>query len=284
MSGRHAFFFLAIFLSACGQDTQVAAEQETPRRIVTLAPHLAELVFEAGAGDLLVGVSAWSDHPPEVRGLPVVSDAFTVDQEQLALLHPDLLLAWQSGTPAHLVSELRERGYRVEVVRTRGIGDVADAVETIGELVGRQELAAARAAAMRSDFEHLRHQQAGKARVSVFYQVSARPLYTINDEHYIGEIIGLCGGTNVFGPIEELAPPVSVESVIERNPDVLLATDANDAPFEDWSRWPALAANRYDNRFTIPADLIARPATRLVAAAVAVCDALDTARERLADD
>ena len=105
-------------------------------RIVTLEPHLAELVFAAGAGDFLVGVSTYSDYPDEVLALPLVGDAFVVDQEQLALLKPDMLLAWQSGTPQHVVGELSKRGYRFEVIQTRSLADIASALETIGELTG----------------------------------------------------------------------------------------------------------------------------------------------------
>ena len=114
----------------------------------------------------------------------------------------------------------------------------------------------------------------------MFYQISARPLYTINREHYIGEIISLCRGNNVFADLDDLAPPVSVEAVLARDPEVLISPDHDADPFADWSRWETLAANRAGNRFVIPVDLIARPATRLVDAATAVCAALDKARAR----
>ncbi|MDH3410224.1 MAG: cobalamin-binding protein, partial [Gammaproteobacteria bacterium] len=93
-------------------------------------------MFAAGAGDTLVGVSAYSDYPDEAKQLPIIGDAFVVDQEQLAVLQPDLLLVWQSGTPEHVVDELRGAGYRVEVIRTRTLADVAAAIRRIGDLTG----------------------------------------------------------------------------------------------------------------------------------------------------
>jgi iron complex transport system substrate-binding protein len=86
------------------------------QRIIALSPHLAELVFAVGAGDRLIGVSAYTDYPEAAAKLPVIGDAFMLDLERLTVLKPDLLLAWQSGTPAHVVDELRSRGYRVEVI------------------------------------------------------------------------------------------------------------------------------------------------------------------------
>lgn len=252
-------------------------------RVVTLAPNLAELVYAAGAGKTLVGVSAYSDYPPAVRALPQVGDAFLVDREQLALLGPDLVLAWQSGTPEHVVGELRAAGFRVETIRTRSLDDVAAALRRIGALTGFADVAAAAAAAYSADLERLRDRHAGADGIRVFYQVSARPLYTIGGPHYVSELIGLCGGRNVFADLEAPAPTVDVEAVVERDPEVLLAsTDAGLDAFDEWRRWPAMAANRYDNRFLMPADEIGRATPRLVTAGKAVCEALDEARVRRA--
>jgi iron complex transport system substrate-binding protein len=131
-----------IGLGACSPATppaEVAPDSYT--RLVTLAPNLTELAFWAGAGELLVGVSAYSNHPPQVLELPVVGDAFMIDHERLAVLQPDLLLVWDGGTPAHVVDELRAAGYEVEVVRTNSLADVSKAILRIGELTGRYESA-----------------------------------------------------------------------------------------------------------------------------------------------
>ena len=266
-------------ICACGPAEQSAPEPDAIRRIVTLAPNLTELVFAAGAGDLLVGVSAYSDFPPAARSLPVVSDAFTVDQEQLALLKPDLLLAWQSGTPVHVVDELRAAGFNVEAITTRGLDDVPVALLRIGELTGHDMQARAAAADFRQSIDDIRRQYSGVSEVSVFYQVSARPLYTINREHFIGEILNLCGGRNIFADLSELAPSVSVEAVIDRDPEVLLAaSDSGDMPFADWQRWDTLAANRFGNHFVVGSAEIGRATPRLLVAAQQVCVALLAAR------
>ncbi|MDX1516160.1 MAG: helical backbone metal receptor [Woeseiaceae bacterium] len=274
--------FVAL-IAGCSGDAPQPPEPADERRIVTLAPHLAELVFAAGAGDTLVGVSAYTDHPAEAAGLTVVSDAFTVDQEQLRLLSPTLVLAWESGTPRHLVAELIERGYRVEALRTHGLDDIAAAIERIGELTDTSERAAAVARQFRAELQALRQTQVGKHDVSVFYQVSLKPLYTISDAHYIGEIIVLCGGTNAFSGLGDLAPAVTVEAVVAANPDAILASSAEgDAAFTEWRRWQHLTATRFENFFSVDADSIGRPSLRLVDAARSVCGYIDAARGRLA--
>ena len=278
-AGSPWLLLLIALAGACSNDTPPPATGAAGLRVVTLAPNLAELVYAAGAGETLVGVSAWSDYPPAVAALPQVGDAFAVDEERLTLLQPDLLLAWQSGTPAHLVDDLRAAGYRVETIRTRGLDDVPAALQRIGELTGYAAEAEAAAAAFTAQLEDIGSRHAGRADVRVFYQVSARPLYTVNGDHYVSELIDLCGGSNVFADLSELAPTVDVEAVLERDPEALLAsTDAGGGAFEVWQRWAGLAANRYGNRFLMPADEIGRATPRLVAAARAVCAALDQAR------
>jgi iron complex transport system substrate-binding protein len=248
-------------------------------RIVSLAPHLAELVFAVGAGDLLVGVTAYTDYPDAAAALPLVGDAFSLDQEQLAVLKPDLLLAWTSGTAAHVIDELEKRGYRVETIETRGIADVAFALEKIGRLTGHEKQAAGAAAKFRQGIEELAGHYRNSEDISVFYQVSSRPLYTINGDHYVSELIEICGGRNIFDDLGSLAPLVDVEAVLARDPEAMLASDdSRQDGFSVWQRWPQLAANRYGNYFFLPANEIGRATPRLLQAGDSLCEALDEAR------
>lgn len=272
-------------LAACGPATTPQGAvtdpptSSLPQRIVTLSPHLAELVFAVGAGDQLVGVSAYTSYPPAAAELPVVGDAFNIDQEQLLLLQPDLLLAWGSGTPAHVVDELRSRGFRVTVIETKSLADIAAAVVKVGVLTGHAENAQRVAESFEQGLNRLQENAKSATPVRVFYQVSARPLYTVSDEHYISELIALCGGSNIFADLAELAPTIDVEAVVARDPEVMLAsTAAGDDAFADWSRWPGITANRLGNHFRLPADTISRASPRVVGAAESMCDALDKAR------
>jgi iron complex transport system substrate-binding protein len=273
-----------LFLLGVSACTETAAPEPPPgvySRLVSLAPNLTELVFAAGAGDTLVGVSAYSDHPPAALELPVVGDAFTVDQEQLALLQPDALLVWESGIPEHVVEELRQVGYRVEVIRTRSLRDVAMALRHIGELTGHIREANLAADHFVDGLRVLGQRYANASSISVFYQVYQRPLYTINGEHYVSELIQLCGGQNIFADLSALAPAISVEGVLERDPEVMLAsTDAGDDAFAEWRRWPSLSAVINGNQFLMPADDIGRGTPRLLAAGEVLCDALQAAREK----
>ena len=279
-------FLVLTFLLACepaAEHRDAAdfgiAEESDGLRVVTLAPHLAELIYAAGAGDTLVAVSAYSDYPDEVAALPIVGDAFVVDQELLALIAPDILLAWQSGTPQHVVTKLRNQGYRVEVIRTRSLEDVALALEAIGRLTGFAGRAAQAAAEYRQGLAALSDRYSAEESISVFYQIQKRPLYSVSGDHYVSELIDLCGGQNIFWDLINLAPLVAVEAVIERNPEILLvSSDSEENALNEWNRWPDMAANRFGNRYVMQADEIGRPTPRLLLAGEALCKALHQGR------
>lgn len=280
---RQAWLSLALVcacaLPGCSETPQPEAPPAAFSRLVALAPNLTELVFAAGAGETLVGVSAHSDFPPAALELPIVGDAFTVDQEQLALLQPDALLVWESGMPEHVVDELRQIGYRVEVIRSRSLQDVAIALRRIGELTGHEDQANAAAENFVAGLQVLEDRYANEPAISVFYQVYQRPLYTINGEHYVSELIQLCGGRNIFAALNALAPAISVEAVVERDPEVMLASsDSGADAFGEWQRWPSMTAVRSGNQYLMPADEIGRATPRLLRAGASLCEALQLAR------
>jgi len=263
----------------CGADTPVPPAATAAQRIVGLAPHIAEIVYAAGAGDKVVGVSAYTDFPPETARLPVVGDAFGLDLELLALLQPDLILAWREGTPSNVIEGLREAGFRVASLPGLTLDEVAQAIEVVGRLTGTEPAANRSASEFRERVRQHSIGAEGKRKLRVFYQIDERPLYTVGGQHFISEIIMLCGGENIFADLNLVAAQVAVESVIERDPQVILAADDRQIThLEHWRDWPELAAVRANALFGITPALVARPGPRLVDAAAEICDVLETAR------
>lgn len=274
-SGLRAVVVGVSMLMAAGQ----AVGASPARRIVTLAPHLAELTHAAGAGDRLVGTVAFSDHPAAVRTVPRVGDAFLVDIERLIALRPDLVLAWESGTPVAQIERLAGLGLNVVAVPARRIGDVGIALRMIGRLAGTTATADVAALAFDAEVAQLRKRHAGAAPLSVFIQIDDRPLYTVNGRQLISEVVSLCGGRNVFSGLDALAPAIGIEAVIGADPEVILSTDdSGDAAVAMWRAWPQLRATRSGNLYTLVADDITRPTPRLVNGIRQVCAVLDRAR------
>ena len=184
--------------------------------------------------------------------------------------------------PEHVVDEMRQVGYRVEVIRTRSLQDVADGIaphRRADRTRGRSQCGGRRISRRPAGLAATLCR--GAAPISVFYQVYERPLYTINGEHYVSELIELCGGANIFADLDALAPAISVEAVIERDPEVMLASsDAGADAFGEWRRWPGLRALQSGNQYLMPADSIGRGTPRLLDAGHAVCTALQAARQK----
>jgi iron complex transport system substrate-binding protein len=260
-----------------------AAGSAEPLRIVSLAPNLTELAYAAGAGSTLVGTVEYSDYPDAARALPRVGDAWRVDPERVLELRPDLVLAWSSGTPGDTVARLESLGLRVVSIPTFRLADVATALRTIGKIAGTSAVADASAAAFDAAIRRLRADHAGVPTVSVFIEIDDEPLYTVNGHHVISEVVELCGGRNVFAELPQLAPPVTLEAVLARDPQVILSADDTIAdPQVLWRRWTQVAAVRDGAIYSMSSDTLTRATPRLAEGARAVCAALDDARARRA--
>lgn len=246
------------------------------RRIVALAPHLAEIAYAAGAGDRLVGVSNFSDFPPAAKRLPVVFDWGRVDYERVIQLRPDVVLAWRSGTPALQVERLERLGLKVVVTEVRHFADVAALLRTVGRIAGT----AASADAAARDFERrlatLRAEYAARPELSVFLEIWHTPMITINGEHVFSEAIELCGGRNVFAQARTATPVVSREQLLGARPEVVVTGSA--AERDAWSGLDAVPAVRTHRVYAVDANDLHRPGPRLLDGARELCIALDRAR------
>lgn|SRR5512138_27517 len=251
-------------------------------RIISLAPNLTELAYAAGAGDRLVATVEYSDYPEAALAIPRIGDAFRVDMERVLELRPDVVLAWESGTPVPTIERLRKLGVTVEIISTQTLDQVPIALRRLGELAGTQSAAETAAKRFEDELASLRDEYRNRTSITVFLEVNDRPLYTVNGHHIISEIATLCGGANVFEALRDLAPAVGIEAVIAVDPEAILSTDSTvtDA-MAQWRRWDALTAVRAGNVFTLPSDELMRATPRLASGARIMCQTLDTARANL---
>ena len=251
------------------------------KRIITLAPHAAESLFAAGAGDKLVGTVDYSDYPPEAKKLPRVGGYSRIDLEAVAALKPDLVIAWESGNNMTQVDKLRALGLTVYVSQPNTIENIANQLEKIGQLAGTEVTANAAAERFRKRLETIREANAGKPKVRVFYQIWKSPLMTVGGPQIISDAIKICGGENVFGQLKQMAPNVTVESVLEADPEAIIATGMGDARPEwlhDWDKWTRMTAVKRNNLFHINPDIMQRHTPRILDGTEKLCAHLDVAR------
>ena len=251
------------------------------RRIISLAPHVTELLYAAGAGNYVVGAVEYSDYPEPAKRIPRVGSGYGLDLEKIVGLHPDLIISWQSGNPSWQTERIKQLGFPVFVTEPRHIGDVARLVERFGRLTATETEATTAASQFRRHQGSLRQRYAMRRPVTVFYQILDSSLLTINRQHLIGDVIQLCGGSNIFADLPGLTSRVDIESVLQKNPEALLVSGYE--PLwpewrERWRSWPTLSATLHGNLFFIPPDLIHRHSFRILQGAEQICTALEKTR------
>lgn len=283
--GRHLIQAIAaVFAALWLYSTAVAApvpdarskvfEPRHAQRIITLAPHIGELVAAVGAAPRIVAVSRFTDYPPQLASRAVIGDSAKLDIERIVTLKPDLIIAWLSGNSPAEVAQLERLGFPVFVTESRRLADIPQTLRQLGALIDANGAAPARA--FEAAIARYRKQQR-TPRLSVFYQLWPQPLMTINGKHWVSDVISLCGGDNIFAALAPLAPTVSLESVLQKNPDVILAGGAAEQ-FEAWRRFPLLNAVKRNALYSVEADDLHRPTLRLLDAVESVCRILDQAR------
>jgi iron complex transport system substrate-binding protein len=251
------------------------------KRIVALAPHIVENLYSAGAGDKLVGVVSYSDFPDEAKNVPEVGTYNAFSLEQVLALNPDLVVMWGSGNGMQTLSTFEALGIPVYVSELRQLSDVPKSIRNLSQLAGTPAIGEAEASRIETELNALQRRYGEKRSLSVLYQIWNDPLQTVNGEHLISEIIALCGGHNVFGDASSLAPRVSIESVLLRDPDAIVASGMGEARpewLDQWRAYPSLTAVADEALFFVNPDHLQRPSARIVLGAQSLCQQLDQIR------
>lgn len=252
------------------------------QRIITTAPHITELVFAAGGGGRIVGVTSYSDHPAAARRIPQVGDDRQVDIERVLALRPDLLIVWSGGNPERQIEQLRRLGIPVYFSDPHRLDDIPSSIERLGDLLGTESEARSAAGELRRKLHGLAAQYGRRPVLRVFYQVSERPLYTLNGQHIVSDALRLCGGKNIFAGLKTTAPNISLEAVLKENPELIFNSSVEEGGGMDtWRRYPTLEATRRGNLFDLDPDLLDRPGPRMVDGAALLCEKMEQARRNL---
>jgi iron complex transport system substrate-binding protein len=252
-------------------------------RIVALAPHVVENVYTAGAGSQLVGVVSYSDFPEAAMSLPIVGGYAQTNLEKILQLQPDLVIAWESGNSDSSIDRIQQLGFPVYIDQPDVLDDVAKSIRDIGTLAGTSAIAEPAAQAYLSSIDEVRKKDLALQPVSTFYQVWNSPLRTINGGHIISNAIELCGGVNIYADEVTVAPIINIESILERDPEVILASGMSDARpdwLDDWLAWPSLSAVKSENLFFVDPDHIQRHTVRIINGIKTICEQLQQARDK----
>ena len=260
-------------------DGNTVTVQKPAQRVISLAPHVTELLFAAGGGSHVVGVVAYSDFPEAAKKVQQVGSNRELDLERIIALKPDLFVVWRHGSSERQIEMIRKLGVPVFHSEPHKLEDIPASLLKLGQLMGTEDLARPAAADLGRQLASLRAKYANRPPVRSFYQVWDKPLYTLNGEHIVSDALRLCGGENIFARLPVTAPVVSVEGVLQENPEAIFATaEKNYGGVGMWKPYGSLTAVRNDNLFTIDGNLLNRAGPRMIAGAAMLCEKLELAR------
>ena len=265
-------------------DSSAAVVLQRPaQRIISLSPHVTELLYAAGGAGRVVGAVEYSDWPPAARTLPRVGDNRGLDLERIAALKPDLVVTWTHGNSARQLQRLRELGVPLFHSEPRTLEQVASSLERLGVLMGTQKVARPAAQTFRQRVATLQKRYALRPKVRLFYQVWDQPLMTLSGHHLVGDVMRVCGADNPFATLPGLAPVVDREAVIASNPELIVTGSIRGeipAALLAWKTWPGITAVQRNNLFTLNADHMDRLGPRIIDGAEAFCGLLEQVRAR----
>jgi iron complex transport system substrate-binding protein len=279
------FFSMVVHAVEVQDDSGKTIQLAKPAtRIITLAPNLTELVFDLGAGDRVVATVQFSDYPEAAKKIPRLGSSGSLNLEAVLGYHPDLVLAWRSGNNPQQLIAIEQLGIPVYRSEPGKLQDIPATLIKLGALLGLQAKAGAVAQHVQAGIAQLQQRYAHRKILSGFYQIWDEPIYTINGTHIISDVMRLCGVRNVFASAPIIAPVVSMEAVIAKNPQMIISGGSAKMQAQNlaaWRAWPQLTAVRANNLFYIDADLMQRDTPRILDGAQVLCRQADAARRNL---
>lgn len=261
---RQVTFIAALCVSAlgCQSETEQAGDlvdhtgkpitlNGPARRIVSLWPGFTELLFSIGAGDRVVGRTRWGDYPPAALEVPSVGDGLDPNVEAIAALRPDLVVFYASASNDRALMQLDALGIASVSVRSDRLSEFAEAARFIAKLTDTEVVADSLVRDLERQLDSLRATRPAEPLPRAVLITWDNPPIIIGGASFLSEITSLAGARNVFADIDRPSATVAIETIAERNPDVVLLTSESGIP--DWANrpeWKAVPAVR-DVRFIV---------------------------------
>jgi iron complex transport system substrate-binding protein len=254
------------FIDQAGREVTLSGH---PRRVVSLAPSITEIVYALGAQQLLKGATLYSDHPEEAKMLPRVGSYVKLDLERIVALRPNLCLAVKDGNPRHIIEKLDRLGVKTFVLNQRNINDIVETVDVLGRVLGVEENADKLVLSMQLRLKRIKEMVADvKSTPRVFFQIDASPIITAGRDTFIHELITRAGGINL-AETKTGYPRYSWEDILLMEPEVVIIASmaGGYSPEElkaDWKKWKQIPAVHTNRVYVVDAGLIDRPTPRLL--------------------
>ena len=244
-----------------------------PQRIVSLTPHITEMLYAIGAGSQVVATDQASDYPDIVKTLPKVANYQSLNSESLLMVKPDLVIVWGS-TQTMMQQQVKALGIPLLLLKSQQLDDLPQELRLLGEKTGHTEQANLLAAQIADKFAFYRQRSQQHPRIKAFYQLWYPPLTTVANGSYIQEIMSMCGAENPFADSKAPYPQLSEEAVLAADPQVIFATQ-HGSDLQHWLKCPQLAAVKQKHLYLLKADWLHRLSPRVLLGIEQMCGKID---------
>ncbi len=250
-------------------------------RIITLSPHAVEMLYALGVGDRIVGTVEHSDYPKEALKIERIGNYTGVQLERILALQPDLIVTWKSGNQSADIKKLEALKLPLYHSHPKNIADIGKELLDLGKLTGTEDRANELVEQLKTRYQTIKKSYQNKEKIDVFYQLWHDPFRTLGPESWISKMIDDCNGHNVFSDADSDYPVVSMESILVKNPQVIIIPDhSKDAKAHHtiWNGWPQIDAVKHQRLFSLDGDLLHRFSPRALDGLEQLCEAINTAR------
>jgi vitamin B12 transport system substrate-binding protein len=275
------FTIIALLLSSTSASYASITIHSPKPRLISLSPHITEMLFSIGAGEQIIATSEMSDYPIAAKKIPRVGNYLRIQIERIIELDPDYIIAWQGGSPADDLARLKKLGFNIIYSAPKKFVDIASDIKKLGKISGQQRQANQLAAKFLTRLKTIKAQYKNKTRLNAFYELWATPLTTIAKDSWPQQHLDICGANNVFYNTSTPYPVVSIEQVLTKNVEVIivpLSKGQTEKQSYNWRKWPQIkAVNR--QQFIYPnSDKMHRMTLRALDELENLCGKIDEVR------
>jgi iron complex transport system substrate-binding protein len=240
-----------------------------PKRIVSLAPNITEILFSLGLDEEVVGISIHCNYPEKAKSKPRVGSYISLDFERIISLNPDLIIATGAGNTKEMVDRLERLGFPTFVIFPKRFDDVIQSIRLLGQVVAKEKKALSMTELMNKRKGKIIGLTRELSRPKVFLQIGDSPIVTVGKGSFADDLIHLAGGENVAGNDREMYPRLGMEEILKRAPEVILISSMKpggdyERALREWKRWTTIPAVKQGRIHLIDSDLIDRPSPRII--------------------
>jgi iron complex transport system substrate-binding protein len=240
-----------------------------PKRIVSLAPNITEILYSLGLDEEIVGVSNHCNFPEKAKRKVRVGSYIRLDFEKITSLNPDLIIATAAGNTRDMVDRLWKLGFPTYVIYPKNFNDILKNIAHIGQVVNREKEARVIIDGMKKRSERIIELTKNLPRPKVFVQIGEAPIVTVGKGSFADDLLRLAGGENIAGKEKEVYPRFGMEEILKRSPEVIVISSMNPKGdyqkiLQEWARWKTIPAVKNGRIYLIDSDLLDRPSPRII--------------------